>query len=129
MNYAIQHHIGNYQHTRTETTTAIAPTVGRVRRLDAKTKGHRPSTERQTAVRTDSHVANGILKCRFLPKLKTGQSVQACKQTERDFYQSLSNLAEHYGIEPMQSKEYGFPYNMVLATWDMETKLKHTVAN
>ena len=75
MNYATQHHIGNYQHTRTKTTTAIAPTVGRVRQLDAKTKGRKRDTERQIESRTDSHATNGFLKCALLPKLKTVQSV------------------------------------------------------
>lgn len=70
--------------------------------------------------------------CTFLPKLKTVQSVQACEETvktERDFYQSLSNLAGHYSIEPMQTKEFGFPYNIALSMWDLETKLKHTNIN
>ena len=132
MNYATQHHIGNYQHTRTETTTAIAPTVGRVRQLATKTKGRKPSAERQAEVRTDSNATNGILKCTFLPKLKTVHSVQACKQTaktERDFYKSLSQLAEHYNIEATQTKDFGFPYNIVLAMWDMETKVKRTNKN
>ncbi|HUI33205.1 MAG TPA: hypothetical protein VLY84_06285 [Dysgonamonadaceae bacterium] len=132
MNYATQHHIGNYQHTRTATATAIAPTVGRVRQLATKTKGCKPSAERQTEIRTDSNATNGILKCTFLPKLKAEQSVQACKKsakTERDFYKSLSKLAEHYQIEPMQSKEFTFPYNIVLGMWDMETKLKRTHIN
>ena len=75
MNYATQHHIGNYQHTRTETTTAIAPTVGRVRQLATKTKGRKPSAERQAEIRTNSNATNGILKCTFLPKLKTAKSV------------------------------------------------------
>lgn len=129
MNYATQHHIGNYKHTRTKTTTAIAPTVGRVRQLDAKTKGRKPSAERQTEIRTNSNATNGILKCTFLPKLKTVQSAQACQKTERDFYKSLSKLAEHYSIEPMQTKEFGFPYNITLAMWDMETKVKRTNIN
>ena len=129
MNYATQHHIGNYQHTRTETTTAIAPTVGRVCQLDAKTKGCKPSAERQAEVRTDSNATNGILKCTFLPKLKTAQSVQACQKTERDFYKSLSRLAEHYSIEPMQTQDFEFPYNVVLSMWDMETKVKRTNIN
>lgn len=132
MNYATQHHIGSYQHTRTETATAIAPTVGRVRKLATKTKGRKPSAKGQTAIRTDSHASNGILKCTFLPKLKTAQSVQACRKsakTEGDFYKSLSRLAEHYGIEPMQTKDFGFPYNIVLAMWDMETKVKRTNIN
>ena len=94
MNYATQHHIGNYQHTRTETTTAIAPTVGRVRQLATKTKGRKPSAERQTEIRTNSNATNGILKCTFLPKLKTAHSVQACQKTE----ESVSQLeADFFG--------------------------------
>ncbi|SHM90504.1 hypothetical protein [Flavobacterium chilense] len=132
MNYATTYPIGNYQQNRTETATAIAPTIGRVRTMDAKTKGCKRSTERQTKSRTDSNVANGFLKSTFLPKLKTEQSVQACKKTakmERDFYQSLSKLAEHYSIEPMQTQIYGYPYNIALAMWDMEIKLKRTNIN
>lgn len=129
MNYATQHHIGSYQHTRTETATAITPTVGRVRKLATKTKGHKPSTERQAEVRTNSHATNGILKCTFLPKLKTVQSVQACQKMERNFYKSLSKLAEHYSIEPMQTKDFGFPYNIALSMWDMEAKVKRTNIN
>ena len=129
MNYATQHHIGNYQHTRTKTTTAIAPTVGRVRQLDAKTKGRKPSAERQAEIRTNSNATNGILKCTFLPKLKTAPSVQACQKTERDFYKSLSKLAKHYRIEPMQTNSFKFPYNITLAMWDMENKVKRTNSN
>lgn len=129
MNYATQHHIGNYQHTRTETTTAIAPTVGRVRQLATKTKGRKPSAERQAEIRTNSNATNGILKCTFLPKLKTVQSVQTCQKTERGFYKSLSKLAEHYSIEPMETQDFDFPYNIVLAMWDMEAKAKRTNIN
>ena len=129
---ATKNYIGNYQQTRTETATAIAPTAKRVRTMDAKTKGCKRSAERQAESRTDSNVANGFLKSAFLPKLKTEQSVQTCKKTvktERNFYQSLSKLAEHYGIEPMQTQIYGYPYNIALAMWDIETKLKRTHLN
>lgn len=132
MNYATTYPIGNYKRSRTKTTKAIAQTVGRVRRLDAKTKRCKRGSERQAEIRADSNVANGFLKCTFLPKLKTVQSVQPCKEsskTERDFYLSLSNLAGHYSIEPMQSKQYDYPYNIALAKWDLETKLKHTNMN
>ncbi len=129
MNYATQYHIGNNQHTRTETTTAVTPTVGRVRKLATTTKGRKPSAERQTEIRTNSNATNGILKCTFLPKLKIAQSVQACQKTERDFYKSLSRLAEHYSIEPMQTKDFDFPYNITLSMWDMETKVKRTNIN
>ena len=129
MNYATQHYIGSYQTTRTETTTAVTPTVGRVRKLATKTKGRKPSAERQTEIRTDSNATNGILKCTFLPKLKTAHSVQACQKTERDFYKSLSKLAKHYRIEPMQTNSFKFPYNITLAMWDMENKVKRTNSN
>lgn len=132
MNYATQHHIGHYQPTRTEKTTAIAPTIGRVCKVVTKTKGCKPGTERQAEIRTHSNATNGIIKCTFLPKLKQIQSVQACKETaktERDFYKSLSKLAEHYSIEPMQAKDFGFPYNIALSMWDMETKVKRTNIN
>ena len=129
MNYATQHHIGNYQPTRTETTTAVTPTVGRLRKVATKTKGCKPDAERQTEVSTNSNATNGILKCTFLPKLKTEQPVQACQKTERDFYKSLSKLAEHYSIEPMQTKDFDFPYNIALSMWDMEAKVKRTNVN
>ncbi len=132
MNYATQHHIGNYQHSLTATTTTIAPPIERVRQLDAKAKRCKRSTERQTKIRTNSNATNGILKCTFLPKLKTEQSVQDYQKTakmERDIYKSLSKLAEHYSIEPMQTKEFTFPYNIVLGMWDMETKLKRNHIN
>lgn len=100
--------------------------------MDAKTKRCKRSAERQAESSTNSDVANGFLKSAFLPKLKTEQSVQTCKKTvktERNFYQSLSKLAEHYHIEPMQIKDYGFPYNIALSMWDMETKVKRTNIN
>ena len=130
MNYATQNHIGNYRNTRTATTTAIAPPVKRVRQLDAKTKGCKRSTERQTQVSSNSDVANGFLKCSFLPKLKETKTVQACRKSdemERDFFQSLSKLAEHYNIEPAQTKQFAYPYNMALAMADVEEKLKSKV--
>lgn len=130
MNYATQQNIGNNPYTRTAKTTKVAPTVGRVRPMDAKTKRRRPSAERQTEIRTNSNATNGFLKCTFLPKLKTTQSVQACEKTERDFYQSLSNLAEHYSIEPLPTRtDYGYPYNMVLAMWDIDTQMKRSNRN
>lgn len=132
MNYATQYPIGNYQHTRTKNTMATAPTIGRVRTMDAESQRRRRSTERQTEIRTNSNAANGFLKCAFLPKLKTVQSVQACKKTakiERDFYKSLSQLAEHYDIEPLQTKDYDYPYNIALAMWDAENKLKQINVN
>lgn len=132
MNYAQTYPIGNYHNTRTATTKAVAPPIERVRPLDAKAKRCKRSAERQTQISTDSNATNGFLKCTFLPKLKETKTVQACSKsdkTERDFFQSLSKLAEHYQIEPMQTRQYPYPYNMALAMSDMEEKLKQKVLN
>lgn len=125
-----QNYIGNHPHSRTETATAIAPAVERVRPMDATPKGRKRSEERQAQVRTGGDVANGFLKCTFLPKLQVAETVQACtesRKTERDFYQSLSKMAAHYGIEPMQARQYPYPYNMALSMSDMAEKLKQKV--
>src|SRR5699024_11383033 len=109
MNYATQNNIGNGNRSRTEKATTIARAVVRVCKMDAKTKGRRRSAERQAEIRTRSNATNGILKCTFLPKLKTAQSVQTCEKTKRDFYKSLSLIANHYHIIPMQSQQFDFP--------------------
>lgn len=130
MNYAKTYPFGNYHNTRTATATTVAPPVKRVRQLDAKTKRCERSTQRQTQVSTHSDVANGFVKCSFLPKLKETKIVQACKKsdkTERDFFQSLSKLAEHYSIEPIPTKDFAYPYNMALVMADVEGKLKSKV--
>jgi hypothetical protein len=48
---------------------------------------------------------------------------------ERDFYQSLSQLAEHYGITPAESKHLGFPYNIAFTLEDLKKQLKIKVKN
>ena len=129
---ATKNHIGKNKYSQRTKTKAIAPTVGRIRRLDETPERYERNTKRQTEIRSCKPTSNDFLKCTFLPKLKTEQSVQVYNKiakTERDFYQSLSNLAEHYSIEPMQTKIYGYPFNISLAMWDIETKLKCTHLN
>lgn len=132
MNYAQTYHIGNDQAARTKKAKAVVPTVEPVRTMDAKTKRCQRGSERQTQVSTNGHAANGFLKISFLPKLNETATVQDSKKTaktERDFYKSLSLLTEHYGIEPMQTKQFEYPYNMALAIWDIKEKLKKSVPN
>lgn len=132
MNYVQTYYIGNNQPTRTKKTKAVVPTAQRVRPLDAKTQRRKRDSERQTQISTNANVANGFLKTSFLPKLKETKTVQACEKTaktQRDFYKSLFQLAEHYKIEPMQTSQFHYPYNMALAIWDIEEKLKLRVLN
>ncbi|NML70796.1 hypothetical protein HHL23_13465 [Chryseobacterium sp. RP-3-3] len=129
---ATKNHIGKNTATRTAKTKTTAQAVGRVRPSDAKTKGCERNTERQNESSANSHATHAFLKCSFLPKLKDTQSVQAWKETdhmERDFYQSLSQLAEHYGIKPTPSKHLGFPYNIAFALEDIKKQLKTKIKN
>lgn len=128
--YATTYHIGHNTHTRSAKAKAIAPPVGRVRKLDATHKGCTRNTERQAAACADSDVANGFLRTSFLPKWKETETIldsRKSEKTERDFYKSLSQMAEHYNILPMQTQPYGYPYNIALALWDMERHLKNKV--
>ncbi len=130
MTNAGTYHIGCDTHTPKAKAEAVTATAKRVYQLDAENKGRSRGAKRQTAVRTDSHAANGFLKTTFLPKLeetKTARDGRRPAKTERDFYQSLSQLAGHYHIQPMQTQSYGYPYNIALALWDMEKLLKKKV--
>ncbi|EJG02023.1 hypothetical protein [Flavobacterium sp. F52] len=132
MDYAKTYHIGNNKATRRKTTKAVVQAAQRVRPMDAKTKGCQRGSKRQTQVSTCGNAANGFLKTSFLPRLKETETVQDCMETaktHKDFYKSLSLLAEHYNIEPMQTNQFEYPYNMALAIWDIEEKLKQSVLN
>lgn len=132
MNYAQTYYIGNNQTARTKTTKAVVQTAQRVCPMDAKNQRCERGSKRQTQGSPCGNVANGFLKTTFLPRLKETQTVQACKgtvKTESDFYQSLSKLVGHYKIEAIQTSQFEYPYNLALAIWDMEEKLKQSVFN
>lgn len=130
MTYATTHHGGYDTPAQRTKTKAIASSVKRVRNLDATDKGRQRNPKGQKAVRTDTHAADGFLRNSFLPKLAEMELAEPCNETatrERDFYQSLSLVAEHYQIQPMQTQIYGYPYNMALALWNLEEQLKSKV--
>lgn len=129
---ATKNHIGKNTASRRAKTKATAPTIGRVHLLDAKTKGCERNTERQNESSTDSDATHAFLKCSFLPKLKDTPSIKDWKKTdqiERGFYHSLSQLAEHYGIKPAESRHLGFPYNIAFALEDLKKRLKIKIKN
>lgn len=130
MKYEQADYIGNNQETRTATTKTIASTIKRVCKLDATSKRHTRSSTRQTAICTDRNAAYGFLTNSFLPKLEVSENLKACSESEKiesDFYLSLDHLANHYHLTPIQSKQYGYPYNIALALNDIETQLTNKV--
>jgi hypothetical protein len=132
MNYATDNHIGNSATARAKKTKTASRTARRVYGLDAETQGRQRGTERQAKVSTCGDATDGFLKVSFLPRLQENKTVQACQdisKMESDFYASLDSLAEHYHIVPMLTRHFEYPYNMALALWDLEEKLKKSVGN
>ncbi|MEJ5144697.1 hypothetical protein [Sphingobacterium sp. MYb388] len=132
MNYATPYHIGHFPITQRAKATGAIPTVGRIYPFLEAPQGCRGNKEGQKEVRTNRPVTDGFLSCKFLPKQEAGQAVQAyqgTERTERDFYNSLSHLAQHYNLHPMHSKSYGYPYNIALALDDIQQQLKDKVRN
>jgi len=132
MDYATDNYIGNSATARAKKTKTASRTAHRVYALDAETKRCRRGTERQTKVSAFGDATDGFLKVSFLPRLQENKTLQACQdisKMENDFYSSLDSLAEHYHIEPMATRYFEYPYNMSLAVWDLEEKLKKSVGN
>jgi len=132
MKYATDNHIGNSATARAKKTKTASRTARRVYGLDAENKRCRRCAERQTKVSSCGDATDGFLKVSFLPRLQENTTVQACQdisKMESDFYSSLDSLAGHYHIVPMPTRHFEYPYNMALAVWDLEEKLKKSVGN
>ena len=131
MDYATKNHFGKNKNSRRTKTKGTAPTIGRIYRMDKTPKRHQRNTEGQTEIRSCATTTDGFLKSTFLPKLKAENRVEQdgdnSIKIEKDFYQSLSQLAEHYQIQPKPTRDFGFPYNIALALDDIQKQLKNKV--
>ena len=140
MKYATKNYIGKNKNTRKTKAKTTASTVGRICSLDEAGQKRFGNSERPTEISSDKPTSDGFLKCTFLPKLKKNdfqKSISSEKsliqiqrknaKTEKDFYQSLSQLAEHYGLNPISTKHLGYPYNIALALDDIQKQLKNKV--
>ena len=100
--------------------------------MDAKAKRLKRNSQRHTEICANVNVTDSFLRTTFLPRLQESKTAQACEKTgkmQRDFYSSLSKLSAHYKIEPIQTSQFDYPYNIALAISDMEEKLKQHVLN
>ena len=140
MKYATKNYIGKNKNTRKAKAKTTAPTVGRICRVDKTPKRHERNSERPTEISSDKSITDGFLKCTFLPKLKENDVQKSVSseqnltqiqrknaKTEKDFYNSLSQLEEHYGLNPISTRHFGYPYNMALAIDDIQKQLKNKV--
>ena len=132
MNYAKDNHSGYSSTARAKKTKTVAGSARRVHALYAETKRCTRNTERQIKVSACGDATDGFLKVSFLPLLQQSEKVRAGQESAKmqdDFYTSLASLSEHYHIEPMPTRHFEYPYNMALALWDLEEKLKKSVRN
>ncbi|GGP06702.1 hypothetical protein GCM10010992_27630 [Cloacibacterium rupense] len=140
MKYAIKNYIGKNKNTRKTKAKTTAPTIRRICRVDETGQERFGNSERPTKISSDKSITNGFLKCTFLPKLKENdvQKLASDEQNliqiqrenakvESDFYQSLSQMGEHYGLNPMATRHFGYPYNIALALDDIQKQLKNKV--
>lgn len=80
--------------------------------MDAETKGRRRNQKGQKESRSDRYVADGFKSACFLPRMEETETIQSFRNNAkmgRDFYTSLSTLAEHYRIQPVQPQSMSFP--------------------
>ncbi len=133
MEYATQYYIGHHPNAHKAKAKKALQTVGRVHNMGTKDKRRTRNKQGQKEVRTATDVANGFLRTTFLPKLdamKTVQSVTEVEKIETDFYYSLCAVARHYiGLEPMDTRTFGYPYNIALSVWEVENHLKRNIKN
>lgn len=131
MNYATTtYQIGSGTIAQIAQTETTVPTVGRFHKVDATSKRRIRNQKGQAKATPAVHVANAFLKARFLPRLEKEETVQATTRTaklERDFYQSLSQLSQHYGIITMDTSQFAYPDNIRLSVWDTKRQLRKKV--
>ena len=131
MKYATKNNLGKSKNTRKTKAKTTASTVGRICRLDEAGQKRFGNSERPTEIRSCATTTDGFLKSTFLPKLKAENRVEQdgdnSIKIEKDFYQSLSQLAEHYQIQPKPTRDFGFPYNVALALDDLRNLLKNNI--
>lgn len=132
MEYAAQYYIGHHSNATKAKAKKAVQTVERVHSVSTTHKRCTRNRQRQTEVRSGANVANAFLKTTFLPKLeiKYVQPRMEAEKIETDFYKSLYAVARHYnGFEPMDTRTFGYPYNLALSVWEVESHLKQNVRN
>lgn len=132
MNNATTYHQRNNPVPIYQATNPTVSAVGGVRQIYATPKRPQRNSERQTKICTKRASANGFLRTNFLPKIQvneeiTKQSKKVQIQTQKEFYQSLTQLCAYYEISVIETEHFEYPYNMSLAYWDVKRKLKEKI--
>ncbi|MFA6151988.1 MAG: hypothetical protein WC716_11750 [Chitinophagaceae bacterium] len=91
-------------------------------RPDARCGKSKRTTEPFSAPAVASH---DFLKHSFLPKWEEAKEpIKTGRETETEFYASLSVMAEKHGLTLMDVSGRPYPYNLLLSHWDAQRKLQ-----
>lgn len=128
---AATYHIGNIEARKAEEPNPVIQQDCGVCNVAQTPKRCTGGKQGQAQGCASATTADAFLKTRFFPliveppkEVITGRKAQ---KTERDILLSLSKLSAHFGIEILPITDYPFPYNISLALWDAEKKLKKKV--
>ncbi|HFK5574898.1 hypothetical protein [Elizabethkingia anophelis] len=129
-----KNNIGNYSATRRKKAKTTAPTTHGICRMDEVGKRQFGNKERQAEIGSGIGTSHAFLKTCFMPKLKedkvfSWEDKLHITKMERGFYKSLSLLTKHYGISPLSTQDFNYPYNISLCIWDTQKQLKSKVQN
>ncbi|MFH7010579.1 hypothetical protein ACHRV5_01840 [Flavobacterium sp. FlaQc-52] len=127
MNHAEKNDSRHNKPSTAEKTKTAARTAGKFHGLDAQTQRCGRNSERQSKISPYRNASDNFLRVTFLPKLEQTKTVQPRTELSKmqpQFYKSLAHLTSHYGIIPMQTEYFEYPYNLALSLWDAERKLK-----
>jgi hypothetical protein len=90
----------------------------------------RPGKKAKTAKRTEGYAPHDFLKQSFLPVSHFyGYRKDKTTLLEQQFFTSLENLCERFGLMPDNHQSNPFPHNILAALHDVEKKLKLAVAD
>jgi len=78
-------------------------------------KEHRRGVRRSPRQRAWQPHTGDFLNLRFLPKCVPSDDLPEREGAEKDFFQSMDNLANFYGFSPLPVQEYDYPYNVLMS--------------
>lgn len=102
---------------------AAAPKRRAVPALAKAQEGHRRGAVGFPAIRPALPAAYGFLKARFLPHF-AGQPVAGNAAEKAAFYKSFDLLCSHYGISPVDTQHFSYPYGRSVALYEAERLLR-----
>lgn len=120
MNYATTSHIGKNKPARRKKTKNAPQTISQVFGVVGPAQRYRRNKKGQTEIRANKGTTYAFLNSTFLPKFRENPHFKPAENAEEEFYESLSELAEHYRIEPKPTQRFTFPYSALLALEDIQ---------